>query len=210
MKEDFVMYVKLLPNRDNGPNISPMNAILTLNDIRTLRSKMDLMSRNTMKVAQFLAQHKHIEGVDYLGLEAHPLHQLAKKYLILVDSEYDDIYKQKVNRYGHLMSFRVNGGAQNTRDVFDAFERIWRATDLGRIKSVATIPAISTHSQQGEEGRKLAQIPSNLVRLCVGAEHADDVIADLDQALSVLDGKKVFFTSPEFSAGGASSATLRR
>ena len=62
-------------------------------------------------------------------------------------------------------------------------ERIWRATDLGRIKSVATIPAISTHQQQGEAGRALAGIPPNMVRLCVGAEHPDDIIADLDQAL---------------------------
>ncbi|MBP6978750.1 MAG: O-acetylhomoserine aminocarboxypropyltransferase/cysteine synthase [Lentimicrobiaceae bacterium] len=208
MKADFCGYLKQLPNRDNGPNLSPVNCILTLNDIRTLRSKMDLMSRNTMKIARFLQGHKHIEQVDYLGLETHPLHDIAKKYLVLVDSEYDELYGEKVNRYGHLMSFRIKEGAQATRDVFDAFERIWRATDLGRIKSVATIPAISTHSQQGEEGRKLADIPPNLIRLCVGAEHADDVIADIDQALSVLDGKKVHFTSPEFSAGGASSAKL--
>jgi len=210
MKADFGMYIKALPNRDNGPNLSPMNCILSLNDIRTLRSKMDLMSRNTMAVAKFLEQHKHIEGVDYLGLESHPLHELASKYLVLVDSEFDDIYNKKVNRYGHLMSLRVNGGAQATRDVFDAFQRIFRATDLGRIKTVATIPAISTHSQQGEDGRIEAGISSNLIRLCVGAEHPDDVIKDLDQALSVLDGKKITSTSPEFSAGGASSATLTR
>ena len=209
MKADFAGYIKLLPNRDNGPNISPMNAMMTLNDMRTLRSKVDMFSRNTMKVAQFLAQHKHIAQVDYLGLESHPLHQLASEYLWLVDAEYDDLYEKPVNRYGHLMSFHINGDAQATRDVFDGFQRIWRATDLGRIKSVATIPAISTHSQQGEAGRKLAGIPSNLIRLCVGGEHPDDVIADLDQALSVLDGKKIFVTSPEYSAGGASSASLR-
>ncbi|MBU2650224.1 MAG: aminotransferase class V-fold PLP-dependent enzyme [Bacteroidetes bacterium] len=210
MKADFAMYLKTLPNRDNGPNISPMNAVLGLNDIRTLRTRMDLCSRNTMKVAHFLEKHKHIEQVDYLGLEAHPLHELAKKYLVLVDSEIDELYGRKVNRFGHLMSFRVKGGAQPTRDMFDGMQRIWRATDLGRIKSVATIPAISTHSQQGEEGRKIANIPPNLIRLCVGAEHPDDVIADLDQALSVLDGKKFFISSPEYSAGGASSALLSR
>jgi len=90
------------------------------------------------------------------------------------------------------MSFCVEGGAANTRVVFDGLERIWRATDLGRIKSVATIPAISTHQQQGEEGRKLANIPPNLIRLCVGGEHPDDIIADLDQALNKLKaGSKV-------------------
>mgnify|MGYP006280610067 CR=1 FL=1 len=209
MKKDFGTYIKLLPNRDNGPNISPFNAVMALNDVRTLRSKVDQFSRSTMKVAEFLQQHKNINRVDYLGLEDHELHQLAKKYLILADSEHDENYGKKVNRYGHLMSFQVKGGAKAARDVFDAFGMIWRATDLGRVKSVATIPAISTHSQQGEEGRKLASIPDNLVRLCVGGEHPDDIIEDLDKALSVLDGKKVQFSAPEYSAGGASSATLR-
>jgi O-acetylhomoserine/O-acetylserine sulfhydrylase-like pyridoxal-dependent enzyme len=208
MKADFCAYLKQLPNRDNGPNISPMNAILALNDIRTIRHRMDIGSRSTMKVSKFLKEHKHIEGVDYLGLEEHHLHKLAKQYLYLVDAEHDEQYGSPQNRYGHLMSFRVNGGAANTRKVFDAFQRIWRATDLGRIKSVATIPAISTHSQQGEEGRKLANIPPNLIRLCVGLEHPDDVIADIDQALSTLDGNKVTMTFPEFSAGGASSAKI--
>lgn len=210
MKADFCMYLKALPNRDNGPNISPMNAILALNDIRTVRSRIDMCSRSTLKVAKFLEKHPHIEKVDYLGLESHPLHELAKKYMVLVDSEHDEMYGEKVNRFGHLMSFRVKGGAQAARDVFDGMQRIWRATDLGRIKSVATIPAISTHSQQGEEGRKLADIPANLIRLCVGGEHPDDIIADLTQALEVLDGKKIKYTSPEFSAGGASSAILAR
>ena len=84
------------------------------------------------------------------------------------------------------MSFCVKGGHEAARKFFDNLQRIWRATDLGRIKSVATIPAISTHQQQGEEGRQLAHIPDNMVRLCVGAEHPDDIIADLDQALAKL------------------------
>ncbi len=210
MKADFATYLKLLPNRDNGPNVSPMNAVMALNDIRTLRMRMDHMSRTTMKVADFLSGHKHVEKVDYLGLTNHPLHHLASEYMFLVDSEFDDLYRSKVNRYGHLMSFNIKGDAKQTRDVFDSFTRIWRATDLGRIKSVATIPAISTHSQQGEEGRKLAGIPSNLIRLCVGVEHADDIIRDLDQALAVLDGKVIKVTAPEYAAGGASSARLRK
>jgi O-acetylhomoserine/O-acetylserine sulfhydrylase-like pyridoxal-dependent enzyme len=189
LKKDFALYVKYLPNRDYGPNLHPMQAIMTLNDMRTLRSKMDLLSRNTMKVAEFLIGHPQIESVQYLGLPEHPLHELASKYMWLVDAEYDDLYRKPVNRYGHLMSFCVKGGPEAARRFFDNLQRIWRATDLGRIKSVATIPAISTHQQQGEEGRKLAHIPANLVRLCVGGEHADDTIADLDQALSKLQTK---------------------
>ena len=209
-KADFCTYLKQLPNRDNGPNISPMNAILALNDMRTIRSKVDLMSQTTLKVAKFLENHKHIDRVEYLGLESHPMHKLASEYMYLVDSEYDEQYGEKVNRYGHLMSFLVKGGHQNTRGVFDALQMIWRATDLGRIKSVATIPNISTHLQQGEEGRKLANIPDNLIRLSVGAEHADDIIADLENAISVLDGQKMKTTAPEYSAAGSSSAQLRK
>jgi cystathionine beta-lyase/cystathionine gamma-synthase len=130
--------------------------------------------------------------------------------MFLVDSEFDEVYRKKINRFGHLLSFQIKGDAKNTREVFDALTMIWRATDLGRIKSVATIPAISTHLQQGEEGRNLAGIPDNLIRLCIGGEHPDDIIKDLDQALSVLDGLKINMTFPEFSAGGASSALINK
>jgi len=203
-KADFAAYLKKLPNRDLGPNLSPMNAILALNDIRTLRSKMDLFSRNTMQVAEYLAGHPRISRVDYLGLPNHPLHELASRYLFLVDAEHDREYGKPVNRYGHLMSFRVKDGAEAARRMFDALQRIWRATDLGRVKSVATIPAISTHQQQGEEARVMADVPANLVRLCVGAEHPDDVIADLDQALAAIRGKVSASVPASFSVGGAS------
>jgi O-acetylhomoserine/O-acetylserine sulfhydrylase-like pyridoxal-dependent enzyme len=186
LKEDFSLAVKYLQNRDFGPNLHPMQAVMSLNDMRTIRSKMDLMSRNTEKVAAYLADHRDIESVQYLGLQDHPHHGLAAKYMWLVDAEFDDQYNREVNRYGHLMSFCVKGGVDKTRRFFDSLQRIWRATDLGRIKSVATIPAISTHQQQGEEGRALAGIPANMVRLCVGAEHPTDIIADLDQALHAM------------------------
>lgn len=208
MKSDFAMYIKTLPNRDNGQNLSPMNAILSLSDFRTLRTKVDLFSRNTMRVAEYLEQHPKIEQVDYLGLHQHPLHKLASRYLFLVDAEHDSQYGKPINRYGHLMSFRVKDGALATRKMFDAFTRIWRATDLGRVKSVATIPAISTHQQQGEEGREMADIPPNMVRLCVGGEHPDDIIADLSGALDAIDGKIHRQVPATFSVGGATSATL--
>jgi len=189
LKSDFSLCVKYLQNRDFGPNLHPMQAVMTLNDMRTLRSKIDMMSRNTMKVARFLEKHPRIESVQYLGLPDHPLHDLASRYMWLVDAEHDEQYGKPVNRYGHLMSFCVKGGAENARLFFDSLQRIWRATDLGRIKSVATIPAISTHQQQGEAARTLANIPPHMVRLCVGGEHPDDIIADLDQALLKV-GKK--------------------
>jgi cystathionine beta-lyase/cystathionine gamma-synthase len=183
LKADFSLSVKYLQNRDFGPNLHPLQAVMALNDMRTLRSKMDLMSRSSEKVAAYLAEHPAVESVQYLGLPSHPLHELAKRYMWLVDAEFDDQYNRPINRYGHLLSFCVRGGVEKTRKVFDGLQRIWRATDLGRIKSVATIPAISTHQQQGEAGRTLAGIPGNMIRLCVGAEHPTDIIADLDQAL---------------------------
>lgn len=183
MKEDFATYIKLLPNRDVGWCLSPFQAILTLNDIRTLRSKVDILSQNTMKVARFLNEHAKVTQVNYLGLEDHRLYGVASKYLWLVDAEHDEYYGKAVNRYGHLMSFQFKGGVPAARRFFDGLKRIWRATDLGRIKSVATIPSISTHQQMGENLRDMAHIPADLVRLCVGAEHPDDIIADLEQAL---------------------------
>ena len=185
LKADFSLHIKYLQNRDFGPNLHPMQAVMTLNDMRTLRSKVDLMSRNAMKVAQFLKKQKMVESVQYLGLDDHPLYNLASQYMWLVDAEHDD-YGKPVNRYGHLLSFCVKGRAEKARLFFDGLQRIWRATDLARIKSIATIPAISTHQQQGEKGRELAGIPPNLVRLCVGAEHPDDIMADLEQALALV------------------------
>ena len=183
-KDSFAEYVKFWPFRDGGPAISPVNAMFALNDLRTLRSKMDLVSRNCQKVAEFLRTHPKVYQVDYLGLPEDRLHAIAKKYMKLVDS--DDGSGNPVNRYGHLMSFRVDGPPANARKVFDHFRIIYRATDLGRIKSIATIPAISTHSQQGEEARRMADIPPQLIRLCVGGEDPDDIIHDLDQALAKI------------------------
>lgn len=183
-KESFAEYIKFFPYRDNGPAASPMNALFALNDLRTLRSKMDFLSQNSQKVAEFLSQHPRVYQVDYLGLPTFPLHALAKRYMKLVDS--DDGKGNEIYRYGHLLSFRVDGPPQNARKAFDNFKIILRAGDLGRIKSIATIPAISTHLQQGEEAREKADVPPQMIRLCVGAEDPHDIIADLDQALCSL------------------------
>jgi O-acetylhomoserine (thiol)-lyase len=175
-RADYGTWLKLWPFRDSGPCMSAYSAFALLSDLRLLRLKVEWMSENTLKVAQFLSGHPKVERVDYLGLGSHPLHELASKYMRLVDADRP--------MFGHLMSFTVRGEAADARRFFDGMERIYRATDLGRVKSVATIPAISTHQQQGEEGRELAGITPTMVRLCVGAEHPDDVIADLDQALA--------------------------
>lgn len=180
MLENFAGYVKLWPMRDHGTALSPLSAHFILNDLRTLRTRVDVMSKNAIKVAEFLDQHEGVEAVHYPGLPSNAGYEVASKYMWLVDGDENGA---GVNRYGHLMGFIVRGGEQAARKVLDKLELIWRATDLGRHKSVAVIPAISTHQQQGDEGRELAAIPSNLIRLSVGMEHPDDIIVDLKKAL---------------------------
>jgi O-acetylhomoserine/O-acetylserine sulfhydrylase-like pyridoxal-dependent enzyme len=183
MKADFALYLKRYPQRDQGGCLHPFQATMTLNDVRTLRTRVDVWSQTALKVARFLEGHKRVEQVNYLGLESHPLYEIASKYLWLVDAEHDDRYGKPVNRYSHMLSFRPKGGPQGARDMFDRMQMVWRATDLGRVKTVATIPAISTHLLQGEESRDMACVPADLIRLSIGGEHPDDIIADLDQAL---------------------------
>jgi O-acetylhomoserine/O-acetylserine sulfhydrylase-like pyridoxal-dependent enzyme len=188
MKSDLCSYLREYPHRDQGGCLHPYQALSSMNDLRTLRTRVDVWSQSALKVARFLKQQPGVTDVNYLGLEDHPLHPLASKYLWLADSEYDDRYGKKVNRYGHLLSFRVKEGPQAARKVFDKLQLIMRVTDLGRVKSIATIPSISTHLQQGEESRKMAHIPPDLIRLSVGAEHPDDIINDLEQALGAARG----------------------
>jgi O-acetylhomoserine/O-acetylserine sulfhydrylase-like pyridoxal-dependent enzyme len=175
-RNDFAGWAKLWPLRDTGACISPDNASRTLDCMRVLRGTMDLLGRNAMEVAEYLEGNASVERVHYPGLDSHPQHDIARKYLRLVDSS--------ENRYGHLLSFEVKGGHGKARQVLDRLRIIFNATDLGRIKSVAVIPAISTHQQQGEEARKKARIPGSLIRLCVGAEDAGDMISELKAALS--------------------------
>jgi len=179
MKADLAGWAKLWPFRDNGPALSPMSAIMTLNDLRSLRSRVEQMSRSALKVAQWLEKHPAIDCVHYPGLESYKAHQMAKKYMKLVDSG--------ENMYGFMLALEVKenepGGSTNVRAFYDGLQMIWRATDLGRVKTIATLNAISTHQQQGEEGRKLAEIKPSTCRLSIGIEHPDDIIHDLERAL---------------------------
>lgn len=181
LREDFALHVKLLPMRDHGPALSPFNALMALTDLRTLRGRMDAWSRSTLRVARFLEAHPAVERVYYPGLASDPGHAVAARDMWLADGA--DGEGEPANRYGHLLAFTVRGGQPAARRVFDGLRLVRRATDLGRVKSIATIPSISTHQQQGEDGRAIADLPANLVRLSVGAEHPGDVEDDLGIAL---------------------------
>lgn len=181
MRENFAGWAKLWPYRDNGPSLNPMAAILTLNDLRTLRMRVAHMSHNTMALAQYLESHPKIDKVHYPGLESYAAHDLATRYMTLADTD--------EHLYGHMLAAEIRedgDGATNSRRFYDSLRMIWRATDLGRVKTVATLNAISTHQQQGEEGRALASIKPNTCRISCGVEDAQDIIADVAQALDQL------------------------
>lgn len=182
MRADFAAWAKLWPYRDNGPSLHPMAAILTLNDMRTLRMRIAQMSRSTMEVARYLEVHPKIERVHYPGLESHPGHDVAKRYMCLADTD--------EALYGYMLATEIkeakSGETINTRRFYDGLDMLWRATDLGRVKSVATLNAISTHQQQGEEGRRLAAITPSTCRISCGVEDPADIISDLERALSAI------------------------
>jgi len=182
MKADFAMWAKLWPYRDNGPGISPMNAILTLNDLRSLRMRIAQMSDTGLKVATYLENHPKVDRVYYPGLASYPAHEIANKYMKLADTD--------ENKYSYMMAMEIKEktpkDSVHARKFYDALQMIWRATDLGRCKTVATLNAISTHQQQGEEGRKLADIKPSTCRISIGIEDPDDIIKDLDQALEKI------------------------
>jgi len=179
MKANFAIWAKLWPYRDNGPSLHPMAAIMTLNDLRSLRMRVVQTNTNALKVARYMQSHPKIEAVYYPGLESYPHHDIAKKYMKLVDSD--------ENMYGYMLAAEIKenklGESLNSRKFYDALNLIWRATDLGRVKTVATLNSISTHQQQGEEGRALASIKPSTCRIACGIEDADDIIADIEQAL---------------------------
>ena len=182
MKANFAFWAKLWPFRDNGPAISPMSAYLTLNDLRSLRMRIAQMSRTAMKVATFMENHPKVDEVHFPGLESYPAHATAKKYMKLADTD--------ENLYGYMMSVVIKEkdpmGSANARVFYDNLKMIWRATDLGRVKTVATLNAISTHQQQGEEGRAIASIKPANCRIAVGIEDPDDIIQELSTALDCI------------------------
>jgi len=179
--ENFAGFLRAGPQRDTGVILSPFNALQSLADLRSLRSRTEAMSNSALQLARVLAAHEGVAQVFYPGLADTPGHEVARRDLRLVDSA--DASGRCRNAYGYLLSLRPVGGAEAARALLDRLQLFWRANDLGRIKSTATIPAISTHSQLSDQDRSLGDIPPDLVRLSVGCEHADDLIADVEAAL---------------------------
>jgi O-acetylhomoserine/O-acetylserine sulfhydrylase-like pyridoxal-dependent enzyme len=181
LSADYAGYLRRGPLRDMGAVISPFNAWTILADIREVRGRVDTMSRTAHEVARYLAGHTGVTEVFYPGLESHRSHHIAQRDMWLVDSELDGGEAQ--NRFGFLVCFRPAGGVRAAHQTMDRLGLIWRANNLGQVRSTATIPGATTHKQAADADPDRPPVPPDMIRLSVGIEHVDDIIEDLGQAL---------------------------
>ena len=168
----FIGRCRVVPLRNMGAALSPMNAFLLIQGIETLSLRMERINENTQKIAQFLAQHDAVSWVKYAGLETHKDYALAQKYM-------------NGNASG-ILSFGLKAGREATRQFYDALQIFTRLVNIGDCKSLASIPAETTHRQLNDEELASAGVSPEMVRLSIGIEHIDDLMADLDQALAAV------------------------
>lgn len=155
-----------------GATMSPFDAWLTLMSIETLPSRIARHCSNAEIVAAFLAQHPKVKSVNYPSLLDHPQHNLAKK--------------QMPDGFGGMLSFVVDGGREGAVNTIEACQMIAIVPSFGTSRTIATHPATHTHNSMSKEERNAACIYDGLIRLSVGLEDSDDIIADLEQALDKL------------------------
>ena len=172
----YIGRARVVPLRNMGSALSPFNSFLILQGIETLALRMDRISANALAVAQHLKQHDKVAWVNYAGLEDHPDHALARKYL--------------GGKASGLLTFGVKGRSGDKRAdgarFLDALQLFTRLVNIGDAKSLATHPASTTHRQLSPEELAKTGVGEDTVRLSVGIEHIDDLIADLDQALAAV------------------------
>jgi O-acetylhomoserine (thiol)-lyase len=166
----FILRMRLVPLRNLGACISPDNAWLFLQGIETLSLRMERHCANALAVARFLRQHRAVEWVRYPGLEEDPSHEVARRLLR--------------HGYGGMVVFGIKGAAKAGAAFIDHLKLVSHLANVGDARTLAIHPATTTHSQLSEEQQRAAQITPELVRLSVGLEHIDDILADLDQALA--------------------------
>jgi O-acetylhomoserine (thiol)-lyase len=157
--------------RNTGSALSPMNAFLILQGLQTLPLRMERHCENALAVANYLNDHAQVEWVSYAGLADSPYHELAQKYT-----------KGKPSA---LLTFGIKGGYDAGVKFYDALNLFLRLVNIGDVKSLAAHPASTTHRQLTEDELKAAGVTPDMIRLCIGIEHIDDIIADLEQALVV-------------------------
>jgi len=168
----YIMKMRLQWLRDTGNCTSPFNSFLHIQGLETLHLRMERHCSNALKVAQFLESHEAVSWVNYPGLSKSAHHAAAEKYF---DNE----------RFGGLVGFGLKGGLEAGRKFIDGLELFSHLANIGDAKSLAIHPASTTHQQLTEEQQQSTGVTADFVRLSVGIEAIEDLLADLDQALKV-------------------------
>ena len=166
----FVTYIRAILLRDTGATISPFNAFLLLQGVETLSLRLERHVENTKKVVEFLANHPQVEKVNHPSLEDHPDHELYKKFF--------------PNGGGSIFTFEIKGGREEAWKFIDNLKIFSLLANVADVKSLVIHPASTTHSQLSDEELADQGIKQNTIRLSIGTEHIDDIIADLENGFA--------------------------
>jgi len=166
----YIGRCRVVPLRNTGAAISPLNAFLVMQGLETLGLRMERHCDNAQRVAEHLEQHPQVEWVSYAGLRDSPYHDLCRKIT--------------GGKASGILSFGIQGGKEAGARFIDALQMILRLVNIGDAKSLACHPATTTHRQLGPDELAAAGVREDMVRLSIGIEHLDDIIADIDQALA--------------------------
>ena len=169
----FVTYIRAILLRDTGATISPFAAFLLLQGIETLSLRLERHAENTKKVVEFLSNHPQVEKVNHPSLPDHPDHELYKKYF--------------PNGGGSIFTFEIKGGQEEAHKFIDTLKIFSLLANVADVKSLVIHPATTTHSQLSEEELEDQGIKPNTIRLSIGTEHIDDIIADLENGFGVIN-----------------------
>ena len=168
----FVTYIRAILLRDTGATISPFNAFLLLQGVETLSLRLERHVENTKKVVEYLASHPLVEHVNHPSLPEHPNHELYKKYF--------------PNGGATIFTFEIKGGQEEAHKFIDSLEIFSLLANVADVKSLVIHPATTTHSQLSTEELLDQGIKPNTIRLSIGTEHIDDIIADLEQGFAAI------------------------
>ena len=170
----FIMRMRLVPLRNLGAAISPDNAWIFLQGLETLSLRMERHSENAFKAARFLEKHPGVAWVNYPGLESNPAYERSLRYL--------------KKGFGGMVVFGIKGGAETGASFVNSLKLFSHVANVGDAKSLVIHPASTTHSQLSAEDQIAAGVKPELIRLSVGIENIDDILADLDQAIQSAAG----------------------
>lgn len=170
----YIARVRTVVLRNTGSSLSAMAAFQIIQGLETLSLRMERHCDNALAVAKHLENHESVSWVRYGGLESSEYHELAQKYCN--------------GKPSSLLTFGIKGGYDNAEKFYDALKLFKRLVNIGDAKSLACHPASTTHRQMTVEEQKSAGVTEDLLRLCVGIEHIDDILADLDQAFEAAKG----------------------